>query len=94
MTKQELIDFICKERTNVTKKTAAEITESVFAAMQNSIKTSDKFSYPGFGTFQKRSRKARTGRDPRTGETIKIKPSTTVGFRPAKRFKESLGKAK
>ncbi len=94
MTKQELIDWVCKQQKNVTKKTATEITEAVFAAMQHSIKTSEKFSFPGFGTFQLRSRKARTGRDPRTGETIKIKASRTVGFRPAKRFKELLGNKK
>lgn len=91
MTKQELIDYVCKLEKNVTKKTATTITELVFAAVQHSIKTSEKFSFPGFGTFQLRSRKARTGRDPRTGEAIKIKASRTVGFRPAKRFKEFLG---
>lgn len=94
MTKQELIDWVCKHQKDITKKTATQITETVFAAMQHSIKSTDKFSYPGFGTFNLRTRKARTGRDPRTGETIKIKASRTVGFRPAKRFKESLGKAK
>ena len=94
MTKQELIDWVCKQQKNVTKKAATEITEAVFAAMQHSIKASEKFSYPGFGTFQLRSRKARTGRDPRTGEAIKIKASKTVGFRPAKRFKESLASKK
>ena len=94
MTKQELINFVCEKQENITKKTATEITEAVFAAMQHSIKTSEKFAYPGFGTFQVRSRKARTGRDPRTGETIKIKASQTVGFRPAKRLKELLGKGR
>lgn len=94
MTKQELIDFVCKQQKGVTKKTATEITEAVFEAMQHSIRTSEKFSFPGFGTFQLRSRKARTGRDPRTGETIKIKASRTVGFRPAKRFKELLSTKK
>lgn len=90
MTKQELVDWVCKQQKNITKKTATEITEAIFAAMQHSIKTTERFSFPGFGTFQLRQRKARTGRDPRTGEAIKIKASKTVGFRPAKRFKESL----
>ncbi len=94
MTKQELVDWVCKQQTNITKKAATEITEAVFAAMQHSIKTTEKFSFPGFGTFNLRSRKARQGRDPRTGDPIKIKASKTVGFRPAKRFKELLGNRK
>lgn len=94
MTKQELIDEVCKKNKSITKKAAAEITEAIFSAMQSSIKSTEKFSYPGFGTFQLRSRKARTGRDPRTGEPIKIKASKTVGFKPAKGFKDSLNTRK
>ncbi len=90
MTKNELIDFVCKSHTSLTKKSGAQIIDSVFDAMQQSIKASERFSYPGFGTFVVRSRKARKGRDPRTGAEIKIKASRTVGFRPAKAFKEQL----
>jgi len=74
----------------LTKKNGAQIIDCVFDAMQQSIKASERFSYPGFGTFVVRSRKARKGRDPRTGAEIKIKASRTVGFRPAKAFKEQL----
>ncbi len=90
MTKTELVDFVCKQNENLTKKSGAEIVDSVFDAVQASIKAQEKFSYPGFGTFVVRTRKARTGRDPRTGAEIKIKASRTVGFRPAKAFKEQL----
>ena len=90
MTKTELVDFVCKEQSGLTKKSGAEIIDAVFNAVQHSIKASEKFSYPGFGTFVVRSRKARTGRDPRTGAEIKIKASRTVGFRPARAFKETL----
>jgi DNA-binding protein HU-beta len=90
MTKSELIDFVCKNNKALTKKHGAEIVDSIFDAMQSSIKASQKFSYPGFGTFVVRTRKARTGRDPRTGAEIKIKSSRTVGFRPARAFKEQL----
>lgn len=95
MTKQELIDWVYKkQKNNITKKAATEITEAVFEAMQHSIKSTEKFSFPGFGTFLLRSRKARQGRDPRTGEPIKIKASKTVGFRPSKAFKEVLARNK
>lgn len=90
MTKTELVDFVCKKNSALTKKAGAELVDCVFEAMQSSIKSNEKFSYPGFGTFVIRSRKARTGRDPRTGAEIKIKASRTVGFRPAKAFKEVL----
>jgi len=90
MTKNELIDFVCNSHANLTKKSGSQIIDSVFEAMQISIKEKKRFSYPGFGTFIVRSRKARKGRDPRTGVEIKIKASRTVGFRPAKAFKEQL----
>lgn len=90
MTKSELVDHVCKNHSGLSKKSCADIVDSVFDAVQHSIKSETKFAYPGFGTFVVRSRKARTGRDPRTGAEIKIKASKTVGFRPAKAFKEQL----
>ncbi len=90
MTKTELVDHVCKSHSGLTKKSGAEIVDAIFEAVQASIKSKEKFSYPGFGTFVVRSRKARTGRDPRTGAEIKIKASRTVGFRPARAFKDML----
>ncbi|MBH1988948.1 MAG: HU family DNA-binding protein [Myxococcaceae bacterium] len=90
MTKTELVDHVCKNNSGLTKKAGAEIIDAVFEAVQESIKKDEKFAYPGFGTFVVRSRKARTGRDPRTGKEIKIKASKTVGFKPARAFKEQL----
>ena len=90
MTKTELIDHVCKAHGTMTKKAGAEVVDAIFGAMQVSIKKHQKFSYPGFGTFVVRSRKARTGRNPRTGAEIKIKASRTVGFRPARAFKDQL----
>ena len=90
MTKTELIDWVCKKHDGITKKACADMIDTMFDAVQHSIKTKAKFSYPGFGTFVVRSRKARTGRDPRTGAEIKIKASRTVGFRPARAFKDKL----
>jgi len=90
MTKQELIDHVCKANTNMTKKTTADVVDAIFNAVRETVKTSERFSYPGFGTFELRNRKARMGRDPRTGAAIQIKASRTVGFRPAKGFKEML----
>ena len=90
MTKNELVELVCKENKSLTKKASAAIVDAVFAATQQSIRQDGRFAYPGFGTFVVRSRKARTGRDPRTGAAISIKASRTVGFKPARAFKEQL----
>lgn len=90
MTKAELVNFVCKENENLTKKDCSKIIDSVFRGAKSGIKNSGQLSYPGFGTFVKRARKARKGRDPRTGAEISIKASNTVGFRIAKAFKEQI----
>ena len=100
MTKAELIDRVCRENQGLSKKEGAAIVDSVFNVMASSISELSKdgqtdlkrakITYPGFGTFLVRERKARTGRDPRTKQEIQIPSSRTVGFRPAKALKESL----
>jgi DNA-binding protein HU-beta len=64
--------------------------DATFQAIAKTIKKEKRFAYPGFGTFTVRSRKARKGRNPQTGEEIKIKASKTVGFKPAPTLKSSL----
>jgi DNA-binding protein HU-beta len=90
MTKNDLVDLICTKNDQLTKKAGAEILDALFDALASSIKKEEKFTYPGFGTFVVRQRKARDGIDPRTREKIKIPASKTVGFKPAKAFKDQL----
>ena len=90
MTKSELLDVIAKSNKDMTKKQVAGVVDSVFSVMGSAIKKEGQFSFPGFGTFKVRKRKARQGRNPQTGETIKIKASKTVGFKPAKALKDRL----
>jgi len=92
MTKQELLDAIAKANDDLTKKQVTQVVESMFNVMTNAIKKDQGFTYPGFGTFKVKQRKARQGRNPQTGATIKIKASKTVGFKPAKALKDKLGK--
>jgi len=56
----------------------------------DALKRGEKVQVTGFGTFETRKRTARTGRNPRTGEEIKIGPSTTASFKVGKRLKDSL----
>ena len=88
MTKADLIQAVAAE--GLTKKAAAELVDTLFAAIGRAVKKDGRFTYPGFGTWTIRSRKARRGRNPQTGEEIKIKASRTVGFKPAKELKSGL----
>ena len=91
MTKKELIEAVIKDaKIEATKKDVESIMNATFDIMKKTIKKDARFAYPGFGSFTVRKRKARTGVNPRTRETIKIKASKTVGFKPAKEFKEKL----
>lgn len=91
MTKQELVEAVAKKAgEGLTKRQVNELVEATFNTVAGSIKKNKRFAWPGFGTFVVRQRKARTGRNPQTGETIKIKASKAVGFKAAKSLKETL----
>jgi DNA-binding protein HU-beta len=92
MTKDELISAVIKkcEKDDLSKRLVGDIIDSAFSAIGKSVKKEKRFAYPSFGTFTVRSRKARTGRNPQTGEALKIKASKTVGFKPSPTLKNSL----
>jgi DNA-binding protein HU-beta len=92
MTKAELINAVVKTKglPELTKKATGEIVDAVFDNLAKAIKKEKRFVYPGFGTFTVRRRKARTGRNPRTGQAIKIAATRTVTFKPAPVFKKTL----
>lgn len=91
MTKAELVAAIHeKHGTGLSRRAVGELIDEVFAQVGKSVKKQGRFVYPGFGTFSLKKRKARAGRNPRTGAEIKIGPSKTVGFRPAPELKKSL----
>ncbi len=92
MTKGQLIDAVLKSCKNddLSKRAVNDMLDAAFEAIAKSIKKEKRFSYPDFGTFTVRARKARKGRNPQTGQEIKIKASKTVGFKPAPKMKKSL----
>jgi len=93
MTKAELIDKVAQQiskSADVSKKATGEIIDIAVAEIAKAIKKEKRFSYPGFGTFNVKSRKARKGRNPQTGEVISIKASKTVSFKPAPELKKKL----
>ena len=93
MTKAELIDKVAQQiakSADVSKKATGEIIDIAMAEVAKAIKKDKRFSYPGFGTFNVKTRKARKGRNPQTGEVISIKASKTVSFKPAPELKKKL----
>jgi len=89
MTKAELVEAVAQQ-TRLTKKSAAEIIDVVFDNIGDAVKKDVRFSYPGFGTWSIRTRKARKIRNPQTNEIMKLKATKTIGFRPAKELKDTL----
>ena len=91
MTKQELIEAVAKSsKADVSKAVMNDIVDAVFEEIVKSIKKEKRFQVPAFGTFTVKARKARIGRNPKTGESIKIKASKTIGFKPAPSVKNAL----
>jgi nucleoid DNA-binding protein len=90
MNKGDLIDEVAKVVS--TKKEAKAAVDCIFESITNSLKKrkSESVTLIGFGTFKVNKRKARKGRNPQTGEAIKIKASRVVKFSPGKALKEKV----
>ena len=89
MKKVELVEAVAKE-TGLTKADSARAVDATFAAITEALKKGDKVPLVGFGTFAVSKRKAREGRNPRTGETVKIAARKAVTFKPGTALKESV----
>ena len=91
MTKAEFIDHVHGALDNkLTKKDTGTAIQAVFDALVSAIKRDGRIAYPDFGTFTVKKRAARQGRNPRTGKTLTIAASKTVGFKAAPKFKGNL----
>jgi DNA-binding protein HU-beta len=89
MNKGQLIAKIAEEA-GIPKSTSGTVLAAIVAAITKTVKKEGKISISGFGTFTKVKRKARKGRNPRTGEAVKIKATTTVRFKASKALKATL----
>jgi len=89
MNKAELIDTVA-EAADLSKASAARAVDAVTDAIAEALKKDDQVTIVGFGTFSVRKRAARSGRNPRTGETINIKASNVPGFKPGKALKDAV----
>jgi DNA-binding protein HU-beta len=89
--KQELVEAVVKAA-DLTKKDANVAVDAVLEAIQGYLEDGEKVSLIGFGTFEVRERAAREGRNPRTGETLKIAASKVPAFKAGKKLKDAVNK--
>jgi DNA-binding protein HU-beta len=87
--KTELIEHIA-EQADISKASASRALEATIGAITETLKAGDAVTLVGFGTFAVSVRAARTGRNPRTGDEIKIKEAKVPKFRPGKALKDAL----
>src|SRR2546423_11599182 len=90
--KAELIDALGARLGD--KKSASSALDAVLAEIQTAVTKGDKVAITGFGVFEKRVRAARTARNPRTGESVKVKKTSVPAFRPGASFKEQVASGK
>lgn len=89
MNKQDLIDSI-STKTKLPKSAVNNVLNTFISEVKTSLKKGSSVQLVGFGTWKKSKRKARTGRNPQTGATIKIAARNTVRFSPGQAFKDIL----
>ncbi len=89
MNKADLVEAVASN-TGLAKVDATNAVEAVFSSITQVLKTGDTVSLLGFGTFSVSQRAARTGRNPRTGETISIPAGTVAKFKAGKGLKEAV----
>lgn len=89
MTKTDLVNVVSAE-TEISKKTVETVVNGILEAIGGALKENDKVQLIGFGTFEVKSVAARTGHNPKTGETIQIPEGKKVSFSASKTLKDSL----
>ncbi len=90
MNKAELVEAMAKA-TGETKRSTEAFLNAFVNTVTKAVAKGDKVSIVGFGNFERKKREARKGRNPRTGETIKIPAKKYPSFTPGKGFKDKVG---
>lgn len=93
MNKHQLIETVQKTLgPDTSYKAAAEAVDAVLSGIVREVSKGDTVTVAGFGTFLKRKRAARLGRNPRTGAPVKVRATSVPGFRPSQHFKDAVTK--
>ena len=89
MTKSELINIVAV-RADIPKTKATTAVSAVFDAIEEAVASGDKVSLPGFGTFERKHKEARSVRNPQTGESMVSEAKNVPAFKASKEFKERV----
>jgi DNA-binding protein HU-beta len=89
MNKKEIINRMAKD-SGITALQAAKAFSSMMQGIRGSLQRGEKVTFSGFGSFEVKERKARKGRNPRTGAEVAIPPKKRVKFNPSKNLKNAL----
>ncbi len=90
MTKADIVEQVYDCLDGFSKKESADIVEMVFESIKETLESGEKIKISGFGNFVVRQKKERTGRNPQTGEEIRIAPRKVLTFKPSQVLKNAI----
>ncbi len=93
MTKSDLIERVADRVPHISKKDTEIVVNTIFDSMTEALRNSDRIEIRGFGSFQVKIREAREGRNPKTGEEVKIPAKKTPFFKVGKELKERIDRS-
>ena len=93
MTKSDLIERVAQRLSHISKKDTEIVVNTIFDGMTEALKSGERIEIRGFGSFQVKVREAREGRNPKTGEEVKIPAKLTPFFKVGKELKERIDAA-
>lgn len=93
MTKSELVDIIAESHGEITRREAEVVVNTIFAAIGDALSDGDRVELRGFGSFTTKRRNARTGRNPKTGESVSVPAKIVPHFKPGKELRERVDRA-
>jgi len=90
MTKAELVDKISEKKPGLTRKQVEVVVNTVLDGVKDALSRDDKVEIRGFGSFRVRKRRAKEGRNPKTGETVSVPPKKVPFFKAGKEMREMV----
>jgi integration host factor subunit beta len=90
MTKAELVDQIAEKKPGLTRKQVEIVVNTVLDGIKDALSREDKVEIRGFGSFRVRHRRAKEGRNPKTGETVSVPPKKVPFFKAGKEMREMV----
>lgn len=90
MTRVDLVEIVLQEVEGLNRRQSEVIVNGIFDSIRDALSTGEKVELRGFGSFKVRQRRSRDGRNPKTGEPVKVPPKTVPFFKPGKELRERV----